>query len=199
MPVMAANRTPLAGASHRDADGRLVVDADIPGYAPWQVVATVDDNADPPIIVTVTVQPNPARPQATRGITADVLRAVRFAPLIDLINFHQLAQSAVAGRRPKRLRPGRQSDARSRDDEFYATVAARYHDLVNVQQVKNPNVELAAELDLQRAQVRDLVLACRNRGLLTKAPAGRAGGRLTPKALAILDAGVDKPKTTRRR
>jgi hypothetical protein len=177
--------------STRDERGRLLVDATIPGYPDWRVIAHVDDQADPAQIIELTVRPYDDA-EATRGITADVLRAVRFGPLIDTVNSH------LAGHQSKPRLPD-PTKARARTDEYYAAVASLYADLVNNQKTKNPNVVLADKLDLDRAQVRDLILACRHRGLLTKAPAGRPGGRLTDKALAVLEADTPKRRTTRRK
>jgi len=179
-------------ASYRDQHDRLLVGAEIPGYPGWRVVAAVDDRADPAVIVQITILPEDRNTDPPRGITADVLRAVRFGPLIDTVNSH------LAGHRSKPRLPD-PTRARARTDEYYASVAALYDDLVNGQQSKNPNVVLADKLNLDRAQVRDLILACRTRGLLTKAPAGRPGGRLTDKAVAILEADTPKRKTTRRK
>lgn len=170
-----------ATVSQRDELGRLLVGAGIPGYPDWWVLAHVDDQADPAVIVRISVEPRADGDPNRRGITADVLRAVRFGPLIDDVNQH------LAGHQAKTRLPG-PAQARARSDEYYARVAANYSDLVNQQQAKSPNVILAEQLGLRTSQVRDLILACRNRELLTKAPAGRPGGHLTDKARAILEA-----------
>lgn len=74
---------------------------------------------------------------------------------------------------------------RARPDIDYARAAARYVELLD-QLVEQPTHVLADELALSATQTRSLLGQARARGLLTKAPAGRAGGRLTPKAIELL-------------
>jgi DNA-binding IscR family transcriptional regulator len=53
----------------------------------------------------------------------------------------------------------------------------------------HPVAELAARHHLSASQVRNLVHACRNRGMLTASPPGRAGGELTGRAIELLKEG----------
>jgi hypothetical protein len=84
------------------------------------------------------------------------------------------------------MRPGR----RGRDDLDYARVAAQYVALLHSQ---TPLKQLAEELRFNAKQVRNLLRKARDRGLLTEAPTGKAGGTLTPYALELLraDGNVD--------
>ena len=48
---------------------------------------------------------------------------------------------------------------------------------------------MAARHHKSASQVRNLVHACRKRGMLTAAPPGRAGGELTARAIELLREG----------
>ncbi len=74
------------------------------------------------------------------------------------------------------LRPG----PAGRTDAFYAHVAALYVDRPS----RTALADLAAQLDRPTAHVRQILATARERGLLTAAPVGRAGGRLTQTAIA---------------
>ena len=76
-------------------------------------------------------------------------------------------------------RPGR----KGREERDYAEVAARYVDALGS---RTPIKELAEQLFLSDSQVRSVLNKARDRGLLTAAPKGKAGGKLTDKALKIL-------------
>lgn len=77
-------------------------------------------------------------------------------------------------------RPGR----RGRPDVFYAAVAARYVVLLGT---GREVATLADELGYNAESVRGFLYEARRRELLTSAPKGRAGGTLTPKAIALLE------------
>lgn len=98
----------------------------------------------------------------------------------DLRAFYRRAASA--GERLSK-RPGRAG----RSDLYYAEVAADYVRLL----VSDPTpVEtLRKRMNLSASQLRNVLYAARERDLLTKALPGRAGGRLTPKAIALLEGG----------
>jgi hypothetical protein len=98
----------------------------------------------------------------------------------------RFSPAAIASaRRPRGVR---------RDDRFVAEVARAYCELV---QHGHPEVidELCRLLDKRGVDyapsgVRELLAKARERGLLTDAPPGRAGGMLTEKALQVL---AEKP------
>lgn len=77
-------------------------------------------------------------------------------------------------------RPGRAGRA----DFDYAEVAALYVELVV--EGGEPVSALAERLGVSVAQTRSLLHTARSRKLLTPSPAGRVGGRLTPKAIELL-------------
>jgi hypothetical protein len=77
-------------------------------------------------------------------------------------------------------RPGR----RGRPDLFYAEFASEYVEIAKT--TPHATAELARRRDYDPRYVRDLLNQARNRGLLTRPPSGRAGGTLTPKAIALL-------------
>ena len=77
-------------------------------------------------------------------------------------------------------RPGR----RGRPEKFYAEVAATY-----AAHLRDPTPlkSTAAKLGIPEKTVRHFLAQARDRGLLTKAPRGRAGGQLTEKGRKLLD------------
>ncbi len=81
------------------------------------------------------------------------------------------------------LRPG----ARGTPDAYYADLAAAYVELCEGGS-NNPNVELGNTLHLSSQTITNQVGEARRRGMLTRAGPGRAGGELTPKAIALLSA-----------
>jgi len=81
-------------------------------------------------------------------------------------------------------RPGRAG----RSDIHYARVADLY---VRALGKPKPVVELSRELYVSQSQVRNMLHAARQRGLLTAAPLGRPGGQLTEKARQLLSSDSD--------
>lgn len=81
-----------------------------------------------------------------------------------------------------RPRPG----SAGRGDHRYAAVAAVYVDLLDAGD-PSPVVTMASVLHLSVKTVRNLLYKAREKGLLTSAGRGRAGGQLTDKAKEILD------------
>jgi hypothetical protein len=124
----------------------------------------------------------------------DVLRSIRLSDLYKTArNAADLAGNEGLGIKlkvdrdsfGKVLRTGRVG----RNDKFYAEIAARY-----VEEVATGNAplkRLAEREHFDESTVRAFLNKARRRGLLTAAPPGRAGGRLTPKALALLES-VDR-------
>lgn len=70
-----------------------------------------------------------------------------------------------------------------RSDRFYAEVANAY---VQIAAQPHPVETLAGSMGRPTSHVRQLLNTARERGLLSAAPRGRAGGELTEKALAVL-------------
>ena len=82
------------------------------------------------------------------------------------------------------MRPGR----RGRPIAEYAALAARYVELLKE---GRGLPGLARDIHLSDSQVRNLLYAARQKGLLTAAPKGKAGGELTEKAKQLLAEGND--------
>jgi hypothetical protein len=80
--------------------------------------------------------------------------------------------------------PARRPGSSGRPDRFYLDIAVRYLEAVSG---RHPVEDVAAQLGMERRYIRDLLHEARRRGLLTKPPRGRAGGRLTGKAEKLLD------------
>ena len=126
------------------------------------------------------------RPVPVGGITKDLLRRFSLPALRAPIGEDKNARSTLAlyGFNPDQdftRRPGR----KGRDDGFYAAWAAAYLD--KCAQTRRPHLALAEETNYGKDTIRDFVQKARNRGLLTKAPPGRAGGQLLPKAVRLLE------------
>lgn len=83
---------------------------------------------------------------------------------------------------PKRGRPP------IRSEQFYAKLARDYAERV-AQGSPRPTTDVARRRRLSAARVRDMLHEARKRDLLSSVGQGRSGGELTPKALAILNAG----------
>lgn len=67
---------------------------------------------------------------------------------------------------------------------YYARWAAAYADALA--RSPQPVADLAARHNLSPSQIRNLMHACRRRGMLTASPPGRAGGELTQRAVQLL-------------
>jgi hypothetical protein len=91
------------------------------------------------------------------------------------------------------LEAPRRVGRRGRPDLYYARLAAAY---VSAVESGNPRPVAAVAEQLgdgySSAYVRDALHRARERGLLIRPPRGRAGGRLTNKALAMLDENKEK-------
>lgn len=88
-------------------------------------------------------------------------------PFLSRIRIEEIARLA-------NQRPG----PAGRDDTFYAAVAANYLARIRAGS-KQPLKELSTELSRPTSHVRQLLATARDRGLLTRAVQGRAGGELT--------------------
>jgi len=81
--------------------------------------------------------------------------------------------------------PGKPKRQR-RDDLYFARLAARYAELVELG-MRRPIPLLAAETGLAPSTLTAAIRDARRTGFLTATPRGRAGGRLTAKARRLLD------------
>lgn len=135
------------------------------------------------------------------GVTVRLLRQVPLPDLVAEAHAWFAQEAERADRRSGRgqtwaldltaepARPGRAG----RSDRYYAEWAARYAEKVAAGSPA-PIVELAAEHDLGRGQVRDLIHKARERDLLPRGLKGRAGGVLTERARALLAEPAPPPK-----
>lgn len=120
----------------------------------------------------------------TVGITTRMLRQLRTGDLIASLRAAARQSGQYLGVAPDisvSTRVGR----RGRDDRYYAKWAAAYVDALT--RSGRPIEDLRRRHSLSASQVRNLVHACRKRGLLTSSPSGRAGGDLTDSARALLE------------
>lgn len=79
----------------------------------------------------------------------------------------------------------RRSGRRGRRDIEHALLAQRYVELVD-EGDRKPNQTLAGEYQTSAKQISKRINQCRDKGFLTSAPAGKAGGELTPKTMNVL-------------
>lgn len=138
------------------------------------------------------------------GVTQDVVRRVplgSFGPYLMAANSFAMGDSGIGGlaqafkrsvgarialdRLDPRPRPRRAS---GREDLFYARLAAAYLKAIE-QGSRSPIKDLASKRDELPSRIRDMVHEARERGLLSTGSAGRRGGELLPRALALLEKG----------
>lgn len=145
-------------------DGRQVSDR-LDG---WTVTARVSDDG---VIEALSIEPDGETPPG--GITARLLRTVSLTRLVQL---EGLSTSAAID--PTTCQPG--------TPEYYAAWAEAYVAAV-AKQPRRPIAALADERGLARSVVRDLIHSCRTHGYLTAGMHGRASGRLSRRALEVLE------------
>jgi hypothetical protein len=172
-------------------------DPDVGEYSGWYALAEIDDSADAPELVALTLRagnhPYHLLAEHTGAdmigletaecppLTARLLRAVPLGQLRSVVNLHLASRREVRGRLPDPTR------AKRHDNQYYATWAAHYARAA--ESSPRPIVYLADKFDMDRGQVRDVIHACRRRGFLTPATRGIAGGHLTDQALHELGRG----------
>lgn len=163
-------------------------------FPEWQVRFTAARTRRGPEIVRLTIEPR--RPTAPEGgLETRLLRSIALSEFQRLVHekavVRHLDAVALETERPKETeqwlrsrRPGR----RGREDYYYAVWAARY---VAALAAPTPVKALSEAHHLSASQIRNILYACRDRGLLTDSPPGKAGGELTPKARQLLREGGD--------
>jgi hypothetical protein len=182
---------------------RITITQQIPAAPEWAVAYTVTERDGIPIIDEVRVAPaaNIFAPVPRRGmgppryspggVTATLLRLVP----MDRSIIARAMQAAVGVRgnplfSDLAIENGRRSRGVRHDERFLAAIAAGYVELLPTSgDVYGDLRGLLAERNIHygREGVRELVRKARERGLLTSAPKGRAGGALTPRAVSLLD------------
>ncbi len=163
----------------------LVLHQRHPVFPDWAITATFEVR-DTAVLSGLFVYPA-AEWSPPGGLTLDVIRKIKLGDLQAKAVFRMKNTDArgYLGIDPAtfgaRKRPGR----RGRTDLDYAKLAQRYVALLDHHA---PIRVLAQEEHLAESSVRVLIYNARQRGLLTSAEAGQAGGRLTDKAIRLLQA-----------
>jgi hypothetical protein len=176
-----------------------IEDPDNGEYSGWYALADIDDGAEVPELVALTLRAgnHPYHRLAEHAgadlggletaecppLTARLLRAVPLGLLRSVVNLHLATRREVRGRLPDPTR------AKRHDDQYYASWAGHYARAA--ESSPRPIVELADKFGMDRGQVRDVIHACRRRGFLTPATRGIAGGQLTDQALDALGRKAD--------
>jgi len=139
-------------------------------------------------------KPPPARPLTRRALQAvplGELERLARAHLAEVVDANDQGVMRLADEHPAIMATIRSSAGfkrqgrRGRGDVFYAEAAAVYRDEVQADPSR-ATVRAAARLGLDASQLRGVLGQARRRGLLTSAPAGRAGGSPTEKARRLL-------------
>lgn len=100
---------------------------------------------------------------------------------------------AVLGIKPARLSEPRRTGPKGRPDRYYAEYALAYLQLI-ARGSSKPVADLAHERYFSTATVSDILNGARNRGLLTRPPPGRYGGKLTAKGRKVLGLEPEEPE-----
>lgn len=154
------------------------------GYPGWRILPEIEATSRGLLLRKLVIEPaGPVTPDA--GITTRMLREIHTGSLIAALRAATHQARHYAGSAPD-LSVSTRVGRRGREDHYYAGWAAEYASALT--RSGHPVAELAARHHLSASQVRNLMHACRRRGMLTAAPPGRAGGELTPVAVALLEA-----------
>jgi hypothetical protein len=140
---------------------------------------------DGPDFASIELRP---RPHHAPNVGAKPLRKLGFGAVVDMTNawlgdLYVRERLGEPWAKPV-ARPGR----RGRDDVEYAVWARRYVQALD-EAPRSPIkhlIDSAPAKALTAGEIRWYVGEARNRGLLTAAPPGRAGGQLTDKASVLL-------------
>lgn len=128
-------------------------------------------------------------------VTARWLRGFRFEETLAEAKAQSEWWSEVAddGTQADAIRatPSRRSGPRGYGEPHYADIARRYVLLLASRSV-SPIADLAAEVHVSESTARNHVREARRLGLLGPTDQGKAGGRLTPKAIEILKEAGDQ-------
>ena len=172
-----------------DHDERRFVSiaCEVPGYPGWRVLPTVASLDNGLELQRLVIEPlDPLHPPAG-GIPTRLLRALRTTDLLAALRAARRQAEGLFG--PSGLpdlavthRVGRQG----RSDDFYLGWARAYVVACEGDESGSPTKYLAGLHHVSPSSVSNLIGTARRRGLLTPSPAGRPGGELTAKALALI-------------
>ena len=157
------------------------IECELDGYPGWRILPEVDVTEAGLLLRRLVVEP--AGPVPPGGITTRMLRQLRTGDLIAALRAAARQSSRYFGVSPELPVPTRVG-RRGRDEMYYARWAAAYADALA--RSPQPVADLAARHNLSPSQIRNLMHACRRRGMLTASPPGRAGGELTQRAVQLL-------------
>jgi hypothetical protein len=174
--------------SSYDEDERRIdqIVCELDGYPGWRILPEVAVTDRGLLLRRLVIEPSNGMPES--GITTRMLRQLRTGDLIASLRAAARQHEQIFGDAPDlsvTTRVGR----RGRDDLYYARWAAAY--VGALARSGRPVEDLAARHNLSASQIRNLMYACRRRGMLTASPRGRAGGELTPRAVALLKEDTD--------
>jgi hypothetical protein len=159
---------------------------ELDGYPGWRILPEVAVTDRGLLLRRLVIEPSDGMPEP--GITTRMLRQLRTGDLIAALRAAARQNEQIFGDAPDlsvTTRVGR----RGRDDLYYARWAVAYVEALA--RSARPIEDLAARHNLSASQIRNLMHACRRRGMLTASPPGRAGGELTPRAIALLKEDTD--------
>lgn len=158
---------------------RIVCELD--GYPGWRILPEVEVTEAGLLLRRLVIEPSGSVPPA--GITTRMLRQLRTGDLIAALRAASRQSARYVGESPD-LSVNTRVGRRGRDDLYYARWAAAYTDALT--RSARPVADLATRHHLSPSQIRNLMHACRRRGLLTASPPGRPGGQLTSRAISLL-------------
>ena len=159
---------------------------EIEGHPGWRIIPDVEVTERGLRLRRLVIEPSGPLEPGDSGITTRMLRDIHTGPLITSLRVAASQHEALFGSAPD-LSVGHRVGRAGRDGLYYARWAGEYADALT--RSGNPVAEMAARHHLSASQVRNLVHACRKRGMLTAAPPGRAGGELTARAIELLREG----------
>lgn len=180
---------PSSDASFRDsltiAGDHLIVDQSLPDD--WTVHYLFEPAGRGFRLARVVIAPGPnSGPLSTKGLRSmSPLKAGRMAHRLAAQNPGILRQADELQGTERWAGLTRPPAGRSIDDLWLAGVAYEYVRAVDHFEPA-PAAKIAALLGVRPVQARDYLRRARKRGLLTTAKHGRAEGRLTEKAIALL-------------
>jgi hypothetical protein len=165
---------------------QAVYEGRLENHPDWILIAAFDiEMAGVPLVELCLIPATLSPP--INGLTVDVLRGIKVGSLhVEVRSWLQLPPNAGPVLDIDRTELGgvRRTGRRGRPPKFYAEWAARY--VAAMRDSGPPLQRLALEYHFDPSSIRGFLYEARRRGLLTKAPPGRAGGELTARALELL-------------
>jgi hypothetical protein len=205
-------RRPLGALRIDRIGGSPVAWLDVGGHDVWQVSCCLTAQGRRAVVREVRIGPKPGADLPDGGLPASVVRELSFGDVVDtfariieaywappgsalrpsLRGLDRVFPFLTSSEPPPRWAPAAvMSKPRGRrplSDEELLRASQAYADALR-RRSKQPVRDAARQLGETSPRVRDLLNKARRRGFLTlPMHQGRAGGQLTPKARALLDA-----------